>query len=42
VTKTFAYPNTQEAATLWYHDHALGATRLNVFSGMSDRANAPM
>ena len=35
VTKTFAYPNTQEAATLWYHDHALGATRLNVFSGMS-------
>ena len=35
VTKKFTYPNTQEAATLWYHDHALGATRLNVYSGLS-------
>ncbi|MBT8126064.1 MAG: multicopper oxidase domain-containing protein [Gammaproteobacteria bacterium] len=34
-TKKFVYPNTQEAATLWYHDHGLGITRLNVFSGMS-------
>ena len=34
-TKKFVYPNTQEAATLWYHDHALGQTRLNVFSGLS-------
>lgn len=34
-TKKYVYPNTQEAATIWYHDHALGQTRLNVFSGMS-------
>jgi FtsP/CotA-like multicopper oxidase with cupredoxin domain len=34
-TKKFVYPNTQEAATLWYHDHGLGLTRLNVYSGMS-------
>jgi FtsP/CotA-like multicopper oxidase with cupredoxin domain len=30
---TFEYPNTQEATTLWYHDHALGMTRLNVYAG---------
>ncbi|MBL8658349.1 MAG: multicopper oxidase domain-containing protein [Rhodospirillales bacterium] len=24
----------QEAATLWYHDHALGITRLNVYAGL--------
>ena len=29
------YPNTQEAATLWYHDHALGVTRLNVYAGLA-------
>ncbi len=28
------YPNHQEAATLWYHDHALGINRLNVFAGL--------
>jgi spore coat protein A len=31
----YYYPNTQEAATLWYHDHVLGATRLNVYAGMA-------
>jgi len=31
----YTYPNTQEAATLWYHDHALGVTRLNVYAGMA-------
>ena len=31
---TYHYPNRQEAATLWYHDHALGITRLNVFAGL--------
>ena len=31
----YQYPNTQEAATLWYHDHALGMTRLNVVGGMA-------
>lgn len=29
------YPNDQQAAPLWYHDHALGLTRINVGSGLS-------
>jgi FtsP/CotA-like multicopper oxidase with cupredoxin domain len=29
----FNYENTQPATTLWYHDHALGMTRLNVYAG---------
>jgi len=29
----FQYPNDQRAATLWYHDHTLGMTRLNVYAG---------
>ncbi len=29
----FSYENTQPAATIWYHDHALGMTRLNVYAG---------
>jgi FtsP/CotA-like multicopper oxidase with cupredoxin domain len=29
----FEYPNDQRAATLWYHDHTLGMTRLNVYAG---------
>ena len=28
------YPNEQEASTLWYHDHAMGITRLNIFAGL--------
>jgi len=28
------YPNTQDAATLWYHDHAMGINRLNVYAGL--------
>jgi spore coat protein A len=28
------YPNQQEAATLWYHDHAMGINRLNVYAGL--------
>ncbi len=31
----FEYPNDQRPATLWYHDHTLGMTRLNVYAGMS-------
>jgi spore coat protein A len=31
----YAYPNGQRAATLWYHDHAVGITRLNVYAGLS-------
>ena len=30
---TFQYPNDQRASTVWYHDHALGMTRLNVYAG---------
>jgi spore coat protein A len=29
------YPNDQAATTLWYHDHALGITRLNVYAGLA-------
>lgn len=29
------YPNDQAATTLWYHDHAMGITRLNVVAGMA-------
>ena len=32
---TYEYPNNQLPATLWYHDHALGITRLNVYAGMA-------
>lgn len=31
----YYYHNAQEANTLWYHDHALGITRLNVMSGLA-------
>ena len=31
----YRYPNDQAAATLWYHDHAVGITRLNVYAGLS-------
>jgi spore coat protein A len=30
---TFTYPNTQPSSTVWYHDHSLGMTRNNVYSG---------
>jgi FtsP/CotA-like multicopper oxidase with cupredoxin domain len=30
---TFQYPNNQRESTLWYHDHTLGMTRLNVYAG---------
>ncbi len=29
----FQYPNDQRATTLWFHDHSLGITRLNVYAG---------
>jgi FtsP/CotA-like multicopper oxidase with cupredoxin domain len=32
---TSQYLNTQQATTLWYHDHALGVTRLNVWAGLA-------
>ncbi|HET7929105.1 MAG TPA: multicopper oxidase [Actinomycetota bacterium] len=30
---TFQYPNDQRESTIWYHDHTLGMTRLNVYAG---------
>lgn len=30
---TFQYPNANRASTIWYHDHGLGMTRLNVYAG---------
>jgi spore coat protein A len=30
----YFYPNQMDATMLWYHDHALGITRLNVFAGL--------
>jgi spore coat protein A len=33
--EVYTYFNDQEAATLWYHDHALGITRLNVYAGLA-------
>ena len=43
----YNYPNSQEAANIWFHDHVLGATRLNVYAGLAgayiitDPVNAP-
>lgn len=31
----YDYPNAQEAATIWFHDHALGVTRTNVYAGIA-------
>jgi spore coat protein A len=31
----FIYPNNQQAGYLWFHDHALGITRLNVIMGLA-------
>ena len=34
-TQALTYPNTQEAAPIWFHDHTMGATRLNVYAGLA-------
>ncbi|MBJ6727221.1 multicopper oxidase family protein [Geomesophilobacter sediminis] len=31
----YTYPNTQEACTLWFHDHSMGITRLNAYAGVA-------
>ena len=33
--KKYIYQNDQDAGTLWYHDHALGITRINVYAGLA-------
>jgi len=35
VTDTYTYPNGQEGTSMFYHDHALGMTRINVYSGLA-------
>src|SRR5262249_39207912 len=35
VSTTYNYVNQQEATTLWFHDHALGIVRLNVYAGLA-------
>ncbi|MGB5891517.1 MAG: multicopper oxidase domain-containing protein [Thermoanaerobaculia bacterium] len=35
IIKDFEYLNDQSAGNLWYHDHALGITRLNVYAGLA-------
>ncbi|MFV1982242.1 MAG: multicopper oxidase family protein [Thiohalomonadales bacterium] len=35
VSNSYVYDNSQDAGTLWYHDHALGITRLNVYAGLA-------
>lgn len=34
VSNRVEYPNQQPSATLWYHDHTQGVTRLNQYSGL--------
>lgn len=34
-TVTYTYRNDQLSEQLWYHDHAMGITRLNVYAGLA-------
>ena len=33
--KLYRYDNTQEATALWYHDHTMAMTRVNVYAGLA-------
>lgn len=33
--KTYHYQNRQDASGLWFHDHSMGITRLNVYAGLA-------
>jgi spore coat protein A len=35
ITNTFTYYNEQRASMVWYHDHAIGNTRTNVYAGLA-------
>jgi len=35
VSDRYTYPNGQEGTVMFYHDHALGMTRINVYSGLA-------
>lgn len=32
---TYRYDNSQEGSMIWYHDHTMGLTRLNVYAGLA-------
>jgi spore coat protein A, manganese oxidase len=34
-TGNYYYPNEQSARLVWYHDHAIGLTRLNAYAGLA-------
>lgn len=34
-TQDYVYPTRQNPTALWYHDHTIGITRLNVLAGLS-------
>ena len=34
-TATYNYPNDQSSRMIWYHDHAYGLTRTNVYAGLA-------
>jgi spore coat protein A, manganese oxidase len=34
-SRDYHYSNMQEAATLWYHDHTMGTTRINAYQGLA-------
>ena len=34
-TQNYTYPNGQRSTMLWYHDHVVGITRLNVVAGLT-------
>jgi spore coat protein A len=35
LTDDYWYPNEQSARLMWYHDHAVGNTRLNAYAGLA-------
>jgi spore coat protein A, manganese oxidase len=35
MTDDYWYPNAQSARLMWYHDHAVGMTRLNAYAGLA-------
>ena len=35
LTDDYWYPNNQSARFMWYHDHAVGITRLNAYAGLA-------
>jgi spore coat protein A len=35
VNNPFVYDNSQQGGTIWYHDHAMGVTRVNVYAGLA-------